>query len=325
MNENKSINSLKKQLVAAVAMVCVAAVALGSSTYAWFVSNTRVQANMSSVSAISATPNLLIVNGAISTGTTWTAKQVGGLTTSSITSTNATALYPVSTKDIKTWWAVNSWTTDSGATVADGYYKPTINEVAGNTAGDIKAGQYSQGTDNLNAYQVATYSVYTTTGSVELNLDPDSPITVEVNQSNTVATGTGFKDALRVGIAVDGQLKVVYAPTDNENGSAKGNDKDAATGWRTVKDASSTEGASYTTLAGSTFDGWIATKGTDGNYTKAANKLADVDQNGKVVQIYVWLEGTDSDCIVGKADAASDDDTYKVTLNFVGATVNSQP
>ena len=42
MNENKSINSLKKQLVAAVAMVCVAAVALGSSTYAWFVNNNTV-------------------------------------------------------------------------------------------------------------------------------------------------------------------------------------------------------------------------------------------------------------------------------------------
>ena len=327
MNESKNVKALKKQLAAAIAMVCVAAVALGSSTYAWFVSNTRVQANMSSVSATSATPNLLIVNGATSTGTTWTAKKEGGLTTSSIASTTATALYPASTNDIKTWWAVNSWTTDSGATVANGYYNPTIQEVNANTAGDIKAGQYSQGANTLNAYQVATYSVYTTTGSVELNLDPESPITVAVDQQKETATGTGFKDALRVGIAVDGQLKVVYAPTDNEKDSAKGNDKDAVTGWRTVKDASNTEKASYITLAGNTFTGWTATKGTDGSYTKATNKLADVDSNGKVVQVYVWLEGTDSDCIVGKADAASDDDTYKVTLNFVGATVtaNSEP
>lgn len=41
MNEtkNNSVKALKKQMAAAVAMVCVAAVALGSSTYAWFVSN----------------------------------------------------------------------------------------------------------------------------------------------------------------------------------------------------------------------------------------------------------------------------------------------
>ena len=37
MNETKSVKALKKQMAAAIAMVCVAAVALGSSTYAWFV------------------------------------------------------------------------------------------------------------------------------------------------------------------------------------------------------------------------------------------------------------------------------------------------
>lgn len=46
-----SVKALKKQLGAAVAMVCVAAVALGSSTYAWFVSNNTVDATVSSISA----------------------------------------------------------------------------------------------------------------------------------------------------------------------------------------------------------------------------------------------------------------------------------
>lgn len=59
MNENKSINSLKKQLVAAVAMVLVAAVALGSSTYAWFVNNNKVTAAGMSVNA-TADDSLLI-------------------------------------------------------------------------------------------------------------------------------------------------------------------------------------------------------------------------------------------------------------------------
>ena len=45
MTETKSVKTLKKQLGAAIAMVCVAAVALGSSTYAWFVTNNNVKAD----------------------------------------------------------------------------------------------------------------------------------------------------------------------------------------------------------------------------------------------------------------------------------------
>lgn len=53
MNEtkNNSVKALKKQMAAAVAMVCVAAVALGSSTYAWFASNNSVKAEKMNVTA----------------------------------------------------------------------------------------------------------------------------------------------------------------------------------------------------------------------------------------------------------------------------------
>ena len=51
MTETKSVKALKKQLAAAIAMVCVAAVALGSSTYAWFVNNTQVTATDVTVTA----------------------------------------------------------------------------------------------------------------------------------------------------------------------------------------------------------------------------------------------------------------------------------
>lgn len=58
-----SVKALKKQLGAAVAMVCVAAVALGSSTYAWFVSNNSVDATISTISAQSNAPFLKITSG----------------------------------------------------------------------------------------------------------------------------------------------------------------------------------------------------------------------------------------------------------------------
>lgn len=46
-----NVKSLKKQLVAAIAMVVVAAVALSSSTFAWFASNTKVDATGATVTA----------------------------------------------------------------------------------------------------------------------------------------------------------------------------------------------------------------------------------------------------------------------------------
>ena len=60
MKETKSIKALKKQLAAAIAMVLVAAIALGSSTYAWFVSNNKVEATTTNISAQSNSAYLVI-------------------------------------------------------------------------------------------------------------------------------------------------------------------------------------------------------------------------------------------------------------------------
>lgn len=48
-----TVKALKKQLMAAIAMVVVALIALSSSTYAWFAANSNVKANMASITATS--------------------------------------------------------------------------------------------------------------------------------------------------------------------------------------------------------------------------------------------------------------------------------
>lgn len=58
-----NVKSLKKQLVAAIAMVLVAAIALGSSTFAWFAMNNQVTANAVTISAKSNSQFLLIGTG----------------------------------------------------------------------------------------------------------------------------------------------------------------------------------------------------------------------------------------------------------------------
>ena len=52
--------SLKKQLMAAIAMLVVAAIALASATYAWFAQNTKVKAETMTVKATTSDPFLQI-------------------------------------------------------------------------------------------------------------------------------------------------------------------------------------------------------------------------------------------------------------------------
>jgi hypothetical protein len=69
------VKSLQKQLFAAIIMVVVATIALTSSTFAWFATNTRVTADTMSVTAKTADPFLQIKSGSeeYSTATHFTA------------------------------------------------------------------------------------------------------------------------------------------------------------------------------------------------------------------------------------------------------------
>lgn len=80
--------ALKKQMGAAIAMVLVAAVALGSATFAWFVSNNEVTAKTSNIAAQSNSAYLVIDTKTTSTSST-------GAVSAPIT--KATPLYPAMT------------------------------------------------------------------------------------------------------------------------------------------------------------------------------------------------------------------------------------
>ena len=72
-----SVKTLRKQLFAAIAMVLVAAIALGSSTYAWFVSNNQVTAKTASISAQSNAPFLMIAKTGDTLTTTSATQEAG--------------------------------------------------------------------------------------------------------------------------------------------------------------------------------------------------------------------------------------------------------
>ena len=96
MTETKSVKALKKQLAAAIAMVVVAAIALGSSTYAWFVSNNTVTATTTNISAQSNSAYLVIQNAAART--VGNQGNVTGTNTDSTTSATASETFSPDTK-----------------------------------------------------------------------------------------------------------------------------------------------------------------------------------------------------------------------------------
>lgn len=101
--------------VSNVAMVCVAAVALGSSTYAWFVSNNQVTATTSTISAQSNAPFLKIANKAdVADDNAW--KNVT-TTEDTFNETNVKTLYPAQV--VGEFVAGDAEVTDSTAAVAD--------------------------------------------------------------------------------------------------------------------------------------------------------------------------------------------------------------
>ena len=93
--QETNTKSLKKQLAAAIAMLLVAVVALGSASYAWFVSNNTVTATTTNISAQSNSAYLVIDNAAAgSTKTTSTSAA-----TASETFSPDTKLYPAQWKN----------------------------------------------------------------------------------------------------------------------------------------------------------------------------------------------------------------------------------
>lgn len=179
--------AIKRQLLAAIAMVLVAAVALGSSTYAWFVSNNTVKATTANISAQSNAPFLMIDKDSI--------KEDSG--TAIDFGTNNTKLYPSQ--------VVNNSTAPQfeSAYAAD---KNSADILTGSrfTVGDVAtavSGEYAI----KESFKIGTYDAKA--GSFN-NLVVDSITITGTDKDET----DGLKDALCV-LVVCGDNWVVYNAT----------------------------------------------------------------------------------------------------------------
>lgn len=317
--------SLKWQFAAAGAMVMVSAIALTSATYAWYAANNIVRAT---TTTISATTNGFILQIA----TADEGPQHGGEQTSLAASTEGGRITPSSTNDLKIWY-VNQGINGEGKVTS--YTQPKF--VAGENS---KPGEYIAGGETHYAYIKSEYILYTITetGLADVYLDSSegSPVTITANGTPTTDT---IPKSLRVGITIqnikknadgtysdDGneELKVVYAPYAE---TGKGNDAEAIDGWSYI--GADTDGklkplaVTYPYIYGTTYtdqknNNWVAAKaGENYEVTSGTKKIAaSVGYDGVKMRVYIWMEGTDADCVNNAA--AEDEATYSITVKLAG-------
>lgn len=196
--------AIKRQLLAAIAMVLVAAVALGSSTYAWFVSNNTVKATTTSIHAQSNAAFMVIDKDVT---------DADSGTEDSYTSPAKTALYPAKVDE-------NSKKVSTGTAGEKGYVMQSAFAEYGD-ASTMKSGTLFdiQGTDNTYTIGTAdaaaqagyalkqTFYIGEKTGTTEL---------VNLRVSEVVMTGTvdnnDLSDAMRV-LVICGDNWIVYNGT----------------------------------------------------------------------------------------------------------------
>ena len=309
------ISKLKKELAIAVVMVIVSFVALSSATYAWYVANTTVNATTSTISAKA--NNFVLQIAKLSEGAQHGDNQ------SLIASTVGHRISPSSTNDLKNWYICQGWGQNGKVQT---YMIPTIEA----------DGKYTIGTDRY-AYIKSEYILYTVTetGLCDVYLDGgEFAGAIQVTAQGS-PTSTVIPDSMRVGITIQDlegttptgteKLVLVYAP---KNETGKGNDATAIDGWTYVKDENTLASVTYPHIYETTYTwtdsdnkvhDYAATKSGESYVAPAENAdtiASDVDYDGKIMRLYIWLEGTDEQCVNNSNE--DDPSTYNVTVSLAG-------
>ena len=290
--------ALKKQLGAAIAMVLVAAIALGAATFAWFVNNNAVTAKGVDVSTSSSVPNLYI------TSTGKTSDDMGQPTT------NPSALYPVSTNDANTFYETLHWTNGSGNhAVADQYQEALVHE------------------EGKTVYADYTFDLGVTNGKMNVYFDSGAATTLKANPDTKMGTAGRFAISFDNGNTWK-LFKVDGTSVTDSSGKATGyyTDQGATTGDYWVEQVDGTLKAVTAQYANfSTYAGNVDAQGqvqATGKTALTTLDSANADNHGKVkVIVRVWYEGCDKDCVSENAQKGIPS-AITGNLGFVGVQVD---
>ena len=216
--------ALKKQMGAAIAMVLVAAVALGSATFAWFVTNNKVDATTSTISAQSNAAFMTIANGttgASNSNETQASTQIQGKADD-----GSTKLYPATFGEQREQGAhvaatKGKFMTGFGTTLDDGTLNTDLKLVEG-TEGE--AGSYQAAVSG--EYAIAEDFNVSSKGQNLTELKVDSIAVAKNDASNST-----LKKALRVLVtSADGDVWDLYGLNADGNAYERKLSSDANNG-----------------------------------------------------------------------------------------------
>lgn len=262
--------AIRRQLLAAIAMVLVAAVALGSSTYAWFAANSMVTATAGTVNATG--EGGIEIKGANESG--WS--------TAATESLSAGGLRPTSNKgdNVTTWYHATAAVSSSYAATNSTYQVVSADS-------SWSDGVVSTGALAGNYYKVANYRIRPTSGSNASALKID-----KVTASTSTTNSTALNKALRVLVKVTDNTNTsysLYAPLYDSavtytiwNGTADDGPSVSVTAKAT---GTATEGVLATIpAAGCTVDVYVFFEGEDENLKSANYPTVATDALNVTVQ-----------------------------------------
>ena len=276
-------------------MVLVAAVALGSATFAWFVNNNRVEATGVDLGTTTSVPNLYI--------------EKAGTTTSTANAVADTAavkgqkLYPVSTVDGNAFFETLSWTSgteDSGHALANSYQEAQ-------TVGDDEVAKYAE----------YTFTLGVQNGSMDIYFDASR---------TSIKDANGIGSAGRWAISVDEGKNWILFKADS--GTATGgyvtdaNTTDLTENSYGVNTDKTLQNISYKTVDNYAADFNEQTAAVTPK--QSATKLTTItssanSEKGEItVRVRFWLEGCDKDCVSEIVGKGMNSGAISGQLGFVG-------
>ncbi|MBP5223693.1 MAG: hypothetical protein J6Z35_11140 [Lachnospiraceae bacterium] len=274
-----TVKALKKQLVAAIAMVIVSAIALSSSTYAWFASNNRVTATGMVVQATA--------EGGIEIAYVADSAPGAYATSASAGMSNAQVLYPTST----------TATAGSDLITSDWYHA----SAAITSSSVARSGSYTVLSLNDDGMESGTNHYYFVRKKFNVRSVSAVKTATDLKVSKVEVTGNAqaLSKALRVAI-VNGDTKVIYAPVGYTKAASE-------TGF-SYNVATAVNGAGEATMGNDNVTVLYATEAS------AVIAAAVPATTGEDLNIYVWFEGEDTN---HKSENLADTlDSLSLTVHF---------
>ena len=319
---------LNKKIAGATAMLMLSATMLGTSTFAWFTMNREVEVKGMQVKA-HAEEGLLINEVPDAQSDYWDELALAGQGTSA---DDFIQLRPASTTPgFATWWHANSLkfdnragygsgTVDSDKTAKIGntnnYYEDitsistsVTDAVAGTNAkrtvyykdatyGGGASGAYQNGEGFYVEYDYYIKSSSSTDLSIASG-NFETTVTATKKNTDTSGTSDNLDSALRVGVKItDGNntaYSKIFAPITGADST-----------YHVTNNAT---GSTYTTVNAAT---------TPAAINDGALVVPAVTKNGIKVQVYIWFEGEDRNCMSKNLTAVLD--SYQIDIKFKDTT-----